>query len=152
MSYNLFLDDIRFPYVDVSDLSNSEKDFHNFISAYHYTYYEPFKTKKWVIVRNYYEFVNTIINKGVPNFIAFDHDLGIEHYQIPTNTFPTHTQTIDYSKYEEKTGYDCAKWLCEYCQEHNVKFPEYYIHSMNTVGALNIKHYIENYKKHVENS
>lgn len=57
---------------------------------------------------------------------------------------------IDYSSYGEKTGYDCAKWLCEYCQRNKVKVPTYYVHSMNPVGKDNIKKYIENYKKHVE--
>lgn len=152
MSYNLFLDDIRFPYVEKSDLKDSEKEFHNFISAYHYTFYEPFKSEQWLIARNYYQFVNIVTNKGVPKIVAFDHDLGMEHYEsIPTD--PKIKQTdIDYSKFQEKTGYDCAKWLCDYCQQYNVKFPEFFIHSMNVAGSMNIKNYILNYKKHVEES
>ena len=51
----------------------------------------------------------------------------------------------------EKTGYDCVKWLCNYCQDNNIKFPKYYIHSMNDVGALNMLSYINNYIKCVEN-
>lgn len=145
MSYNLFLDDKRFPYIEKDDLT-SDKDFNDFISAYHYTFYEPFKLEKWVIARNYNQFVNIIIIKGVPKLISFDHDLGIEYYKITNLKNPN----VDYSKYQEKTGYDCAKWLCDYCQQHNIKFPEFYIHSMNNVGAMNIKHYILNYKKHVE--
>jgi len=86
----------------------------------------------WIIVRSYNDFINYIEINKLPTILSLDHDLG------------------DYLDGCEKTGYDCAKWLCDYCQEHNVKFPEYYIHSMNPVGALNIKYYIENYKKHVE--
>lgn len=150
--YYLFLDDIRYPYVNVENMKDLEKEFHDFVSAYHYTKYESFKNEKWLIARNYHEFVNLIINKGVPKKVAFDHDLGIEHYKVLDPQKKDVDITIDYSSFQEKTGYDCVKWLCDYCQEHNIKFPEYYIHSMNTVGALNIKHYIENYKKHVENS
>jgi hypothetical protein len=42
----------------------------------------------------------------------------------------------------EKTGYDCAKWLVEYCVEHGLKFPEYVVHSMNPVGKENILSYV----------
>jgi len=140
--YNLFLDDIRFPYLDSKKYNKLSDEFFN-VSTYHYTYYEPFKTEKWIIVRNYDEFVSEIIKRGIPYICSFDHDLGKEHLE--------NVSEIDYDKYIEKTGYDCAKWLCSYCQDNSLKFPYYYIHSMNEVGTENIEKYIENYKKHVEN-
>ena len=119
----LFIDDERFPYVKNPLLDD--------VSAYHYTNYEPFKTKKWVIVRNYNEFIAKVEELGLPQICSFDNDLG----------------DVDEA---EKTGYDCAKWLCDYCQSNGLKFPDYYVHSMNPIGKVNIISYIENYKKFVE--
>jgi hypothetical protein len=128
--YNLFLDDERFPYV-----SNPELDD---VSAFHYTNYEPFKKEDWIIVRNYNDFVKEVEKRGLPKKCSFDHDLGDV------------SKIKKYDNFLEKTGYDCAKWLCDYCQDNELKFPEYFIHSMNPTGANNIRTYIENYKKHVE--
>jgi hypothetical protein len=47
----------------------------------------------------------------------------------------------------EKTGYDCAKWLVEYCIEKDLDLPTYYIHSMNPAGGNNIKKFLDRYKK-----
>lgn len=91
----------------------------------------------WVIVRNYNEFVGYISKNGLPDYISFDHDLADEHY-IPE---------VKESTYKEKTGYDCAKWLVEYCMEKGLTFPEYAVHSMNRVGKENIISYIENFKR-----
>lgn len=129
-NYNLFLDDIRFPYIE-----NSEND----VSAYSYTKYTPFKYEEWMVVRNFKEFINIIEENGLPKKVSFDNDLG---------DIDTHIKKYD--EFIEKTGYDCVKWLCDYCQDNNLKFPEYYIHSMNPTGVNNIRTYIENYKKYVE--
>jgi len=149
MKYNLFLDDIRYPYITMDQMPEGQKAYHSMVSAYHYTFYKPFKDEYWEIVRSYTEFINVVTKYGVPEMVAFDHDLGIEHYNVDPDMNP---QDIDYSKYREKTGYDCAKWLCDYCQDHNAKYPIYYVHSMNLVGSKNISTYIENWKKHVQNS
>jgi NAD+-processing family protein with receiver domain len=121
--YNLFLDDIRNPLSVLSYIRNR-------------IYFE----KKWVIVRNYDEFVSYITENGLPQLISFDHDLADIHY-IHQN------QVIDYDSYEEKTGYDCAKWLIDYCMDNDKDVPEYFIHSMNIVGGQNIDKYIKNYLK-----
>jgi len=111
--YNLFLDDLRTP-LGVSLYSSNP----------------IYKYGKWVIVRDYNSFVNTVMEKGLPELISFDHDLG------------------DFDKNNnEKTGYDCAKWLVEYCMDNNLDFPNYLVHSWNGVGLKNIVSYIENFKK-----
>ena len=144
---NVFLDDLRFPYLNPDDYSGVEKsNIYTFSSAYHYTGFRPFKDEEWIIVRNYNDFVdfftqNVEIIKNSDLFIAYDHDLSDEHYN----------PDIENSEYKEKTGYDCAKWLCEYCLDNGVKYPEYYIHSMNPVGKQNIDSYIANFKKHNQN-
>ena len=77
------------------------------------------------ICRNYSQFVEAIQKDGLPEIICFDHDLG-----------------------EEKTGYDCAKFVVDYCIKNKVKLPQWYIQSMNIVGSLNINGLLKNYKKH----
>ena len=105
-NYKLYLDDIRTP--DCMD---------------------------WIIVRNYDEFVQTIIENGLPVFVSLDHDLcGIQG--IIEGTI-------------EKTGYDCARWLLDYCMKNKAAFPEYMIHSMNPVGRDNIQYLINAYKIHL---
>lgn len=98
-SYNIFLDDERFP---------SAKD-----------------EKEYIIVRNYDEFVDLINKYGLPKYISFDRDLG-----------------------ENETGYDCAKFLVEYCLDNNKKpIFEFYVHSQNPVGKENIKRLLNNFKR-----
>ena len=53
-------------------------------------------------------------------------------------------------KFVEKTGMDCAKWLVEYCINNNLKFPDYEVHSMNVIGKMNIKSYIESFKSTIK--
>lgn len=79
----------------------------------------------WVI--NYGEFVKWITINGLPDAICFDHDLG-----------------------EEKTGYDCAKWLVEYCQSIRSCTPLYNIQSANPVGKENIRTLLSNFNSFLE--
>lgn len=127
MSYYLFLDDERQP-KNVIWLNLPLTD--------------------WVIARNYKEFVSIILAKGVPKFISFDHDLADEHYQ----EFHTCDGNFRYENMTEKTGLHCAKWLCGHCMDNKIKFPDYVVHSLNSVGKPNIISYIENYKRVVENN
>jgi hypothetical protein len=115
----LFLDDIRYP-----------------IEAYHYTKQNIFLRNDWHIVRNYKQFVNRILEKGLPEMISFDHDLADEDYLKK-----------DSLELTEKTGYDCAKWLIEYCMDNELDLPKFYSHSMNPVGKMNILNLLENLKK-----
>ena len=93
--------------------------------------------RAWVVVRTYSEFCKTITEQGLPGFVSYDHDLADEHY----------VQSVDYTKFKERTGYDCAKWLVEYCERYKVSLPQYQVHSMNPVGKENIISLLENYKK-----
>lgn len=107
----------------------------------------------WTIVRNFAEFKEWINKYGIPKRVAFDHDLAECHYpgSSPEMELCFKIGVIPYSRLDGCTGYDAAKWLCKYCQDNNVKFPEYYVHTMNPVGAENIIGYIKNYKRVVEN-
>lgn len=50
--------------------------------------------------------------------------------------------------HEEKTGYDAAKWLVEYCIDNNLKLPLYNIQSANFVGKENIRGLLEGFRKY----
>ena len=126
--YNLFLDDFR-----------------NLEETFLYTKQLMYLQDGWVIVRNYQQFVDKIIELGLPNIISYDHDLADEHYDWYSELDTS--EKIDYSVYKEKTGYHCALWLIEYCKKNKLEFPEYYIHSMNVKGKYNIITEIEKYRK-----
>lgn len=129
MTYVLFLDDVRQPdNVTWAQFPRDEMTF---------------------IVRNYKSFVKTVMLNRVPMFVCFDHDLAEEHYAVQAieNDMVKTDQVPDYGS--EKTGYDCAKWLVDYCAENKVKFPKYVVHSLNPAGKDRIIGYIENAKKHL---
>lgn len=132
MSYNLFLDDERVPHqVGSYIMPYSLKKYYN---------------EKWLIVRNYDEFVKIIQEKGIPDLISFDHDLADEHYR--KSMFDTDKHYNNYytdGTFKEKTGYECAKWLIDYCIENNIHFPEYIVHTMNPIGKENILSLIKSF-------
>ena len=123
MSYKLFLDDLRMP-----------KD------VYGYYRQKIYLDEDWAIVRNYQEFTTIIEEKGIPDFISFDHDLADEHYGEMGSG-------CQYDEYQEKTGYQCAIWLAEYVVDKMKPLPDYKVHSMNPIGRENIIHYLENVRK-----
>ena len=74
------------------------------------------------------EFVEYITEYGLPDLVCFDHDLGEED-----------GKTLD--------GYDCAKWLVDYCVDNDEALPRWLIQSANPVGAKNINNYLQNFLK-----
>lgn len=78
----------------------------------------------FIWVKSYEEFTSFISPYRLPGFISFDHDLG-----------------------EEKSGYDCAKWLIYICMEWKVPLPDFAVHSQNPVGKENIELLLRNFKK-----
>lgn len=113
MSWNLFLDDIREP----SDI----------------TYLSGPKDAQFVVCRTMDEAVAAILEKGMPNFISFDHDLADEHYNETSR---------------EKTGYEFAKWLVNADAKGTIDIPygfQYYVHSNNPVGKANICALLDRY-------
>ena len=123
----LFLDDIRIP-----------KDCANGLVPSHLNkiYWE----NDWYIVRTHNEFVEWILKNGLPDFISFDHDLSDVHYTMDFSTDTSNQGT-------EKTGYDSAKWLGEFCMDNKNTLPDYVVHSQNPVGKANINGYLKNISK-----
>lgn len=94
-------------------------------------------SSKWVIVRNYFDFVEIIDNNfDSINLISFDHDLAC-------------FKKINGIK-EEFTGKSAADYVINYCMVNDKKFPNWYVHTDNTVGRGNIIGYILNYLKVIE--
>ena len=115
----LFLDDVRVP-KDVTWVNL------------------PSPRTEWTIVRNYDAFVQEIELNGVPDFISFDHDLSDEHFTSATaQTVQVFNQMV--KTFKEKTGYDCARWLIDYCITRGIELPKYAVHSMNPTGASHIQ-------------
>lgn len=80
-----------------------------------------------VWIKDYRSFVEFVKNEGkhIPlTYISFDHDLG-----------------------EGENGYDCAKFLVNWCIDNDYLVPDYAIHSANPVGRENIKSIFESYRK-----
>lgn len=81
-------------------------------------------THEVIWVKNYNDFVTWIEVRGLPDEIGFDHDLGVN-----------------------KSGYDAAKWLVDYCLDNNKELPEWFIQSANPVGRDNINGLLNSFKE-----
>jgi len=106
---------------------------------------EPYEV---IWVKSYKEFVNYIETNGLPTAICFDHDLGLEHieYYFKNGGHDSPPNPMN-ANFVEKTGYDCAKWLANYCTDNDKPLPLYNIQSANPIGAENIRGLLENYKR-----
>ena len=121
------------------------------------------KEKGWIVVRNYEQFVKIVNDFGLDkiDLISFDHDLGETAKEEYYNNVKTNYE-LDYNHIEEKTGYDCAKFLVDKFYLENpdrerseryekigtqILFPKITVHSANPIGAANIMGYINNFLK-----
>lgn len=76
----------------------------------------------WVV--NFAGFKAWITENDLPDWVCFDHDLGIG-----------------------PTGKDCAQFLIEHCQRTNQKLPRYRCHSANPIGKYEILSLLNSYKR-----
>ena len=111
MSYNLFLDDVRS--VKMVYPQMMEADF--------------------IIVRDYGVFVTTILQKGLPSFISFDNDLGLNSKGNVA-----------------KDGYDCAKWLV-YQSNLDLRTLRFKVYLANPIAKIQIQSLLNNYINHLIN-
>lgn len=116
MTWNLFIDDER-------DLSN--------VTWAPLQIQEKYRNEEWVVARNGQEVLDVFLEKGMPSYISFDHDLGED----------------------SGTGYDIVKMLIAIdmeTPEDMYRFPENfecYVHSKNPIGKANIEGLLNNYMK-----
>ena len=84
-----------------------------------------------IVVRSFDEATNFVLERGVPEFISFDHDLGCsDDGQI------------------NPSGYDFARWLVESDISGLITIPDdftFAIHSQNPVGSKNIEMLLNRY-------
>lgn len=120
---NLYLDDKRVPNMS-----------HNKDKGLGAAYSDE---SKWVIVRDYFEFVDVVNNNfDKIKLVSFDHDLACFK--------KTHGIR------EEFTGKTATDYLINFCLDNNKKFPDWYVHTDNTSGRGNIIGAITNYLKVIE--
>lgn len=86
------------------------------------------------IVRNYEDFIAYVKAHGLPDFISFDNDLGLdENGEVAPD------------------GYAAAKWLV-YDSGLDLIDLQFYVHSANTVAAKQIEGLLNNYILHLKES
>jgi hypothetical protein len=127
----LWLDDIRDPLQD------------------HWLVFSPITPTEVVWVKSYQQFVDWIIKNGLPEAICFDHDLGMD-VALNARAKGMSKRKSRLLKQEEKTGYDCAKWLVEYCLDADCSLPLYNIQSANPVGKANIDGLLKHFIRHTQ--
>lgn len=89
--------------------------------------------ESYTLVRSYDEALKYVKENGIPAFISFDHDLGVDENE---KLLPT--------------GYDFAKYLVDMDMNNILVFPKdfsFYVHSANPVGKQNIESYLNGYLK-----
>ena len=91
--------------------------------------------RSWVVARSYTEFVGIVEERGLPEFVSFDHDLA------DRDTVPAIGTAAPFGR--GRTGADCALWLAERCVATSVALPDYFIHSMNPIGRALIASIME---------
>jgi len=103
---------------------DDERNIQNIVE---YTGNDWYNTKDWEIVRSFDDFCKIINDKGLPNIVSFDHDIA------------------DFKNGNERSGKTAAQFMVDYCIDHNLDFPEYYVHSANPRGVDNIKGLIDDF-------
>jgi len=104
-NYRLFLDDVRDVTMVYPNMTNDD----------------------FVIVRTYDAFVAYIQENGLPSFISFDNDLGVDDNDVLL-----------------LEGYDAAKWLV-YESNLDLKDLKFKVHSANPVASIQIESLLNNY-------
>ncbi len=95
--------------------------------------YDKSEIPNFDIVRTYQEFIKYIEINGLPDFISFDNDLGLNEHGVVA-----------------PDGYAAAKWLVykSGLDLINLKFK---VHSANPVAAEQIRGLLHNYINHLKN-
>lgn len=96
--------------------------------------YPPDQVPEFDLVRSYDAFVEYVQQNGLPEFISFDNDLGLDvHGKIAPD------------------GYAAAKWLV-YKSGLDLIHLQFHVHSANPVAAEQIRGLLNNYIRHLKTS
>ncbi|MFY7669956.1 cyclic-phosphate processing receiver domain-containing protein [Tenacibaculum sp. MEBiC06402] len=96
--------------------------------------YDASQEKEFDIVRTYEAFVSYILKNGLPDFISFDNDLG-----------------LDKNGEVALDGYAAAKWLV-YESGLDLRSLQFKVHSANPVATEQIKGLLTNYIDFLNNN
>ena len=94
--------------------------------------YDQTEAGDFIVVRSCSDFVKYILENGLPNFISFDNDLG-----------------LDEKGELAPDGYAAAKWLV-YESGLDLRHLKFKIHSANPVAAEQIRGLLNNYIIHLK--
>ena len=95
--------------------------------------YEKSMESEFDIVRTYLDFVEYVQKNGLPDFISFDNDLGLdENGEVAPD------------------GYAAAKWLV-YESKLDLRNLKFKVHSANPVASEQIRGLLTNYIHHLKN-
>ena len=89
--------------------------------------YDKSMENEFDVVRSYQEFVEYITKNGLPDFISFDNDLG-----------------LDKNGMLAPDGYAAVKWLV-YESNLDLRNLKFHVHSANPVASEQIKGLLTNY-------
>ena len=89
--------------------------------------YDASEAKEFEVVRTYQEFIGYIRQNGLPDFISFDNDLGLDEKGVVA-----------------PDGYAAAKWLV-YESGLDLRKLRFQVHSANPVAAEQIRGLLTNY-------
>ncbi|MCE7992482.1 MAG: hypothetical protein HEP71_10890 [Roseivirga sp.] len=94
--------------------------------------YPSERAHEFDLVRSYDAFLSYIQKNGLPEFISFDNDLGLDN---DDNLAPD--------------GYAAAKWLV-YESGLDLRNLQFHVHSANPVAAEQIRGLLDNYIQHLK--
>lgn len=83
--YRIFLDDIRTPE-----------------NAWNYMKNPIYLKLDWEIVRNFQEFVQIIEDRGIPQMVSYDHDLGLEEIWLPLKDYEKSYEVSSFGRIKRK--------------------------------------------------
>ena len=90
--------------------------------------YGPGRDSEFEIVRNVDDFKKMVEERGVPDYISFDHDLGLRD----------NGETMD--------AYEVVKWMV-FDKEYDLRNMEFFVHSANPLALGKISSLINNWNK-----
>ena len=85
----------------------------------------------WIVCRDVYEAIVACADRGLPEYVSFDHDLGDSNKDF-------------------NTGYSFAHWIIDNVLDGRWELPKnfsWYVHSQNPIGAENINALLQNFIK-----
>lgn len=99
-------------------------------------------------VKNYNEATEWVNKNGLPYAMCLDHDLGFNKQLEYRGMGKSKKESRRLSREYEKTGYDFAKFIIDYCIDRNLDLPYYNFQSANPIGKKNMEELFKNFNKY----